>query len=1332
MVSAGKRLLLVLGLTATLLPPAAHAAKAAPARPVRDLRVAAVAEPHRVHAGDQVTFTVSVTNPAADPVSDVEAVDERNPQCGKKIGTLVPGATARYQCRFAAPEKGFVSTVKVTGAGPDGEQLSASAGSNVDVLRPALALSQQVDKPAYRAGDQAIFTLKTTNTGDVPLHDVTIGDRGVQSCARALGSLAPGQSVVGTCTATVPLPDGTSATVKGIDPLGKVVTSTAEAKVPLITPAIAVSKEAVPPVVHGGDQVTWKVTVRNIGDSPLNPVVVTDGTTPECSRSFGTLTPGTQQDYSCTAKPTLTTTNGVTATGTDATGRPVTAKSSATVTVIHPALAVTAAVSPAQVREGDRVTFAVTVRNSGDVPLDDVAVADDSVPGCVRKFGTLAPNAVETYKCEQLAPADDVTNTVVATGKDQLGTTQRATADARIDVIHPTLEAAVTAAPAQVREGDRVTFTVTVSNTGDAEFHDVTMADDRVAECARALGTVAAQGKQTFTCSTVAGAQGFPNDLAVTGTDPTGRSTTAKASASFTVQHPAVTLTATVQGGPFREHDNVAVHVTVANAGDVPLTGLAVTTMARAEGCAQQHDALAPGATWTFDCTTTAPSADVTEALQVTAKPPVGAPVTAATEAAIDVIHPFITLAQSVAPTVVRPGQPATFTLTVTNAGDTELRDTQVADSAVPECAKRLGTLAPQAKQTYTCVRTATDDLTSDATVTGTDPSGRSVTANASAHIDVIHPAIQLAQTVAPTQVREGDQVTFTVTVRNSGDAPLAKVSVVDERTPGCARDFPALAAGEEQHYTCTTKAGHDGYSNTAKVTAADPIGGTVTATADAAFTVVHPGLALTKTVHGGPFRAGDPVTFTITATNTGDAPLTAVKVTDQGPCAKALDILASKANKTYDCTIPAPADDAVSTAHVTGTPPVGPPLTASADAHIDVIHPALTVMTSANPTVARAGDTLTVTVAVTNTGDVPLTGVTSTDPGCPKKFDRLEPGAAQSYQCTLKAKPDDFTVLATLTGTDPTNRPVTASGSAKIDVIHPEIAIMKDAQPYEVRQGDKVTFSLLVRNVGDVPLTAVSVVDDRTPACAHQIPSLAPDAQIEYQCTITAGAAGFTNTAKVTGTDPTQRTVSGSAQASFKVKNPALTVAKHAAGSAYRADDPVPFEVVLTNTGDQPLHDVRVTDDPACGHTFAELPVGGTQRYQCVAPATAAQATATAAAPWGPPVTATGKADYSVLHPALDLRRDHLQQPIRPGDPVTYVSTLRNTGDAALHDVTVRDADPACSFTVAQLAPGEQVTRACTLSARADVTTTITATATDQTGRTVTKEATTTTKVGP
>ncbi|WP_211226888.1 DUF7507 domain-containing protein [Amycolatopsis benzoatilytica] len=1305
--------------------------------PVQDLQVSMTAEPRRVHAGDQVSFTVSVTNPAAVALSDVDIVDEQNPQCSKKIGTLAAGATSRYQCGFAAPDHGFASTVQVTGVGSGGDQLSASASSRVDVLRPAVTLKQQVDKPAYRVGDQVTFALKTTNSGDVPLHDVAIADPGVPSCARVLGTLAPGQTVVSTCTATAPLPNGASATVRGSDPLGKVVDATADVPVPVIAPALSVSKTPVPPVVHGGDKVTWNVMVRNTGDSPVDQLTVADDGTPACSRPIGRLAPDAEQTYSCTANPDSTTTNTVTVAGTDLSGRPVTAKSSATVTVIHPALAVTAVSSPRQVREGDRVTFTVTVRNAGDVPLDAVAVADDRVPGCVRTFGTMVPGDVQTYKCEQLAPAEDATNTVVATGKDQLGTVQRATADARIDVLHPALALTAAAAPAQVREGDQVTFTITVRNSGDAELHDVALADDRLPDCARQLGTLGAQGNQTVTCKTTAGAQGFTNDLTATGTDSTRRPVSATASASFTVQHPAVSLSATAQNGPFREGDSVPMRIVVTNTGDVPLAGLAVTTLARAEGCAQHQDGLAPRATWTFDCTTTAPGSDVTEAVQVTAKPPVGAPVTSAAEAAIDVIHPLVTLTHSVAPAVVRPGEPATFTLTVANAGDTELHDVEIADPNVPECGKRLGTLAPHVNQTYTCVHAAADDVTSAATVTGTDPSGRPVTAAAEAKVDVIHPAIAISQTAAPAQVREGDQVTFTITVRNSGDVSLAKLSIVDDRTPACAREFPALAAGAEQKYSCTIKAGQDGYSNTAKATAADPLGGTVAAAADATFSVVHPGLALTKTVHGGPFRAGDPVTFTLTVANTGDAPLAAVAVADQGPCARALDTIAPGAKKSYDCTIPAPTDDAVSTAHATGTPPAGPPLTAAADAKIDVIHPALTIRTTATPSVVRAGDQLTVTVAVTNTGDVPLTGVTSNDPGCVKKFEQLAPGAAQTYQCLVKAKPDDFTVTAGLTGTDPTGRPVTASAAAKVDVIHPDIAIMKDAQPYQVRQGDRVTFSLLVRNVGDVPLTGVSVVDDRTKSCSHTVAVLAPEAEDLYKCTITAGSTGFTNTAKVTGTDPTQRTVDGAAQASFEVKKPAMAVAKRATGGPFRAGGTVPFEVVLTNTGDQPLHDVRVADQRAdeCARTFADLPVGGIQRYPCMAPADAGSsaATATAAAPWGPPVTATGPADYTVLHPAVELRRDHLRQPIRPGDPVTYISTVRNSGDAPLHEVAVRDPDPACSFTLRSLAPGEQTSRACTLVARADATTTTTVTALDQTGRPVEKAAMTTTDVtGP
>ncbi|QRP46214.1 DUF11 domain-containing protein [Amycolatopsis sp. FDAARGOS 1241] len=1298
--------------------------------PVPDLQLVTHVDPPRAHAGDQVTVTVGVTNPNDTAAHDVEVTDDRFPACAKKIGTLAAGATTGYQCPVTAPGDDVTSAAKVTGTSTLGDALDGTAATRVDVVHPAISLAQQVDKPAYRAGDPVTFTVTATNTGDVPLHDVAVTDVKVGACARTIGTLAPRQQTTATCQAKAPVPE-TSASAAGTDPLGKVVTAVADVKVPVIAPAIDITKTVDPAVVHAGDPVTWTITVRNTGDSPLNSIDVTDASEPACSRTFGALAPGAQQSWPCAEKPALTTTNTVTATGTDLSGQPVTDTASATAKVIHPALSLTKTSAPAQVREGDRVTFTVTLKNTGDAPLDDVAVADDRTPGCVRKFGTLAPRAEQTYRCDLLAPQDDLTDPAVATGKDELGRELSGTADSTIDVIHPALAVTQSAAPAQVREGDHVTFSVTVSNTGDTPLHDVGLAATRVPGCAKPVGSLPPRGKQTLTCTTVAGKDGFTNSATATGTDPTNRPVTASADASFAVQHPAVTLAATVQGGPFREHDNVPVRVTVKNTGDVPLTEVHVT----ADACTQDHDPLPASAIWTFTCTTNAPADDVTESLTVTATPPMGPVVTANAEAVVDVIHPAVAITQTVAPAVVRPGEPATFTVTATNTGDVELHDVSVADTAAPECAKRLGTLSPQAKQTYTCTHATGDDLASASVVTSTDPANRPVTATADAHVDVIHPAIAISQTVAPQQVREGDPVTFTITVRNSGDVPLTRVSVADDRTNSCARPATTLVAGATENYTCSTKAGRDGYTNSVRVTGTDPLGGTVTAAAEASFTVLHPGLSLTRAVHGGPFRAGDAVTTTLTVTNTGDTPVTKMRVTDdQVPvCAKTFDTLAPSAKQSYDCTSPAPADDAVFTARVTGAPTTGAALTATADATIDVIHPALTVKPAAAPPQARAGDDVTVTVVVTNTGDVPLTKITLT--GCPKDYDRLGPGAAETYACRVKAASDDFTATVNATANDPTTRPVTASGVTKVDVIHPELAIMTDAEPYQVRQGDTVTFSVLVKNVGDTPLTDVSVVDDHTPACGRHAGRLIPDAEETYSCTTTAGATGFTSTTSVTGTDPAQRAVTASAQASFAVLKPKLTLAKHVDGGPFRPGDSVRFDVVLTNTGDTELHDVHVTDPgaPECARTFATLPVNGIRRYPCTTTAagTAIDSTQVTATPLrGTPVMTTADAKIDVIHPNLEITNDHLRQPIRPGDPVTYLTTVRNTGDATLTDVIVRAADPTCAFTVSELPPGETTVRACTRTVRVDLVEDTTATAHDPAGHTLTATTTATTEV--
>jgi uncharacterized repeat protein (TIGR01451 family) len=306
----------------------------------------------------------------------------------------------------------------------------------------------------------------------------------------------------------------------------------------------------------------------------------------------------------------------------------------------NPALTIQNDASPSVVRQDDQITFTITVTNAGDVPLTDVAVGDDTTPGCAKTLGTLAPNEQRPYVCTTTAPVDDLTNTATATGKDPAGREVKVTGDAAVDVIHPAITITKDVTPSAVRAGDMVTFSITVTNTGDTPLTNVAVADNRTPGCAKAFGTVLVQDRRIYTCTTVAGADGFTNTATAVGTDSTGRTVNAHDDATFTVRHPAVTIVKNVRGGPFHPGDAVPFTITVTNTGDVPLTGVNVADAVTADCARNYADSLTPKGVWAFDCVGKAPADDFTNSATVTGNPPVGPAVTDTSVVPVDVIHP--------------------------------------------------------------------------------------------------------------------------------------------------------------------------------------------------------------------------------------------------------------------------------------------------------------------------------------------------------------------------------------------------------------------------------------------------------------------------------------------------------------------------------------------------------------------------------------------------------------------------------------------------------------------------------------------------------------------
>lgn len=117
-----------------------------------------------------------------------------------------------------------------------------------------------------------------------------------------------------------------------------------------------------------------------------------------------------------------------------------------------------------QVAPGDTATFAIEVRNSGELDLLDVSVTDPLASGCDRVIGDLAVGASTTYTCTAPNVLVDFINVATVTGKDRFGEVVTDDDDAVVDVL-PLIEVAKLATPETVStEGGLVSFAVTVFN----------------------------------------------------------------------------------------------------------------------------------------------------------------------------------------------------------------------------------------------------------------------------------------------------------------------------------------------------------------------------------------------------------------------------------------------------------------------------------------------------------------------------------------------------------------------------------------------------------------------------------------------------------------------------------------------------------------------------------------------------------------------------------------------------------------------------------------------------------------------------------------------------
>lgn len=204
--------------------------------------------------------------------------------------------------------------------------------------------------------------------------------------------------------------------------------------------------------------------------------------------------------------------------------------------------------------------------------------------------------------------------------------------------------------------------------------------------------------------------------------------------------------------------------------------------------------------------------------------------------APVTVLDPVIDLVIDPDFRMVRSGDGASFAITATNTSDEVLEDVVLASDTVPGCDLALEPLDPGASMTYSCsregIQQSFDNVLTASALAG-DPPESTVLNQVGAEVLLINPALALEKTASPNPAQVGSDVTFELTLANTGDIGLTDLEVVDPELPACDRTFSDLAAGASVSWTCTLEDIQEDLTNTATADAQPPVGEAVDAAAE-------------------------------------------------------------------------------------------------------------------------------------------------------------------------------------------------------------------------------------------------------------------------------------------------------------------------------------------------------------------------------------------------------------------------------------------------------------------------------------------------------------------
>ncbi|MEU4693461.1 isopeptide-forming domain-containing fimbrial protein [Actinoplanes sp. NPDC023714] len=854
------------------------AAAAAPALRLDVLTTLSSGSPIGAEAGDTIAYQYRLTNTGNLALTSIAVSGTRGGAgvCG--VTTLAPAATVTcaagsYTVDSADVGTGLPINDVVTARAQATTNLEpvpyaqVTASVPVVVARPSLAavITPDVSVPARQhaaaAGDRIDYAYAVTNNGNVDMDSVALTDDTVTGITCPRTTLTIGD----TMTCTIPPANRYTVTPADLDRGGAVTNTVSITGIPDATSTVhtygpfTASVTVAPPapglgmtVTAGpatgaalGDNIRYTYAVANTGNVTVTGLGVTDSlvsgvTCPPSVPAGGTVTclggpyQVTQDDIDAD-RPIV---NDAIVTGAGVTpGSAVAfAEDGATVGVTGSAptltLAVTSTFRPGGVLAGDRVDAQYRVRNTGNVTMRDITVADTLAGAATCPYTTLAVGVsmdcdAGAYTVTQTdVDAGTLTGTATAGGRSptRSAATPQATAAITVPIAAGTARLTVTGAATVtpgshrngVESGDRIAYTFTVANPGTLTMRDIAVADTRFGAASCPHDTLAPAA--TMTCTTLAAYTVTDTDVS-TGADVRNQVTVTARSGGrdygfgpvelavpVLVAAPALWVRTTATVSPAGHHgaaetgDTIDYSYEVINSGNRPMAGITVATTrvgpitCPLERLAVRGSMTCASGTYRVTQSDVDAAVPIVDEVRVVGEGMSFGPF----RVSVSVAEPRPALrlrmwAEVTAGTLAAAdlGQVVRYRYQVTNTGTVTVHGLTVEGA-------RCGETRLSVNAAVTCAadrgyRVTQDDidnsrpLSATATATGTWSTGRTVTSNtasASVPVAAARPRLTAVQETEWTDTdhdgRLGirDDVVSTVTVRNDGNVTLVNIRV--------------------------------------------------------------------------------------------------------------------------------------------------------------------------------------------------------------------------------------------------------------------------------------------------------------------------------------------------------------------------------------------------------------------------------------------------------------------------------------------------------------------------------------------------------------------------